>query len=68
VAINAGNANGAGGMHGRLVGAGVAGNAASVFAVNFGLRLAEQALLRLLRGGLSVRATFEQQRGGDGAG
>jgi hypothetical protein len=55
-------------MHGRLVGGGVAGNAAGVFAINFGLRLSEQALLRRLRRRLSVRVGFEQQRSSDGCG
>ena len=39
------------GMHGRLVGGGVAGNATGVLTIHFGLGLSEQALL-LLRGRL----------------
>src|ERR1700723_1511216 len=55
VAIHAGQANGAGGMHGGLVSARVAGNATGVFAAALGLGLAEQALLRRLRWGLRAR-------------
>jgi len=60
MAIGTGQANSPGRVHGRLVSADVAADAARILLLDVGLRLSDQA--RLLNLGMRVRARREPQR------
>lgn len=60
MAIGTGQANSPGRVHGRLVSADVAANAARILLLDVGLRLSDQA--RLLDLGMRIRAGHEPER------